>query len=68
MELKMPRVKQETLNRILEHGAQLDQEVTALKTMLQMAWKTETPPIYHEVLIYITFPDEILVRPKITVG
>lgn len=30
----MPAVKQETLNNILDHGAQLDREVTALKTML----------------------------------
>lgn len=30
----MTVVKQETLNNILDHGAQLDREVTALKTML----------------------------------
>lgn len=31
----MPKVKRETLDSILDHGAQLDREVAALKTMLR---------------------------------
>lgn len=37
-----------------------------MTTTLQ--WQTGTPPVYQEVLIYLTFPNEIIVKPKILIG
>jgi len=31
-------------------------------------WQTGEPPQYTDLLLYVTFPNEIMVRPKMLVG
>jgi hypothetical protein len=35
---------------------------------MKSKWKTGTPPLYQDVLIYLTFPQGIMDRPKVTMG